>query len=318
MEIIFPPGREPVRLDRFLAEEGVLPSRAFGQRLIREGRVRVNGEKARASRRLLPRDRVTLEIPPPEPSHLVPEEIPLDVRFEDGDLVVVNKAPGMVVHPGAGVRTGTLVHALLHHCGSLSGAGDPMRPGVIHRLDKETSGLLIVAKNAEAHARLAAAMERREVERSYTAVVWGRMPDEGTIDAPIGRSDKDRKKMAVVHGGRRAISRFVTEERFRYASSVTVRLETGRTHQIRVHFSHKGHPVFGDGTYGGRRKALLGIAPEHRRSAAEGLRTIGRQALHARTLRFRHPRTGDGISVEAPPPEDMKNLLGFLREDLGA
>jgi 23S rRNA pseudouridine1911/1915/1917 synthase len=274
----------------------------------------VDGKPARASRLLAGGERVEIDIPPPEPSRLEPEPIPLDVRYEDADLVVVNKPPGMVVHPGAGVRSGTLVHALLARYGTLPELGGPARPGIVHRLDKETSGLLVVARTPEAHLRLARAIERREVERRYLAVVWGFPPEGGTIDAPIGRSRRDRKKMAVTEGGRSAVSRFVLRERFRYACLVEVSLESGRTHQIRVHFAHEGHPVFGDPAYGGRQKALGGVSGEARRAAEVLLGRFGRQALHAWRLRFRHPRTGEEMAFEADPPEDMARLLALLRE----
>ncbi|MBN1826979.1 MAG: RluA family pseudouridine synthase [Candidatus Eisenbacteria bacterium] len=309
------PDGEPVRLDVFLAERGVVPSRAFGQRLIREGRVLVDGKPCRPGRALRGGERVEAEVPAPQPSRLEPEAIPLDVRYEDDDLVVVNKPAGMVVHPGVGVHEGTLVQALLHHCGALADLGGDTRPGIVHRLDKLTSGLLVAAKTRESYVGLAAAIRDREVERRYQAVVWGGTPEEGTIEASLGRSKKDRRKIAVLAEGKRALSRFTTRERFRYASWIEVRLETGRTHQIRVHFAHTGHPVFGDPVYGGRRKALRGIASDRRRSAARALARIDRQALHAWRLRFRHPRTGEALSFTAEPPEDMRGLLAFLRED---
>jgi len=308
------PGVEAERLDRFLAARGGLPSRAFGQKLIRDGLVRVNGATVRASHPVADGDTIEFTIPPPEPSLLEPEAIPLDVRYEDDDLVVVNKPPGMVVHPGAGNRTGTLVHALLALCGALEG-GAPERPGIVHRLDKDTSGLLVAAKNRTAHLRLSRAIERREVERRYLAVVWGGPPDEGVIDAPVGRSRSDRTKMTVTASGKEARTRFHIRERFLYASLVEVRLESGRTHQIRVHFAHRGNPVFGDPTYSGRTKAVRGIAPERRRSAESALGRIERQALHAWRLTFRHPVSGGELTFEADPPPDFENLVTFLRAE---
>lgn len=285
------------------------------QKLIREGRVTVDGRRVRPSRRVEAGERVEVVIPPPEPSLLLPEAIPLDVRYEDGDIVVVNKPPGMVVHPGAGVRSGTLVHALLGRFGPMPDLGAPERPGIVHRLDKETSGLLVAARNREAHGRLASAIERREVGRRYLALLWGGPPDEGVIDAPVGRSRKDRKKMAVVAGGKGARSRYIIRERFSFAVLAEVALETGRTHQIRVHFAHRGHPVVGDPIYGGRKKALGGIAPERRRAGARALKIMGRQALHAWRLEFRHPRSGESLAFEAEPPGDMNELLEFLRDE---
>ncbi|MFH1278397.1 MAG: RluA family pseudouridine synthase [Candidatus Eisenbacteria bacterium] len=308
-----PPESAAVRLDVWLTGREGMPSRAFVQKLIREGRVTVDGRPVRASHRVEPGERIEAEVPPPEPPWLIPEAIPLDVRYEDGDIVVVNKPPGMVVHPGAGVRSGTLVHALLGRFGSMPDLGAPERPGIVHRLDKETSGLMVAARNREAHGRLAAAIERREVARRYLAVLWGGPPDEGVIDAPVGRSRRDRKKMAVTADGKGARSRYILRERFPFACLAEVALETGRTHQIRVHFAHRGHPVFGDPTYGGRQKALRGISPERRRAAARALAIMGRQALHAWRLEFLHPRTGESLAFEAEPPEDMGNLLEFLR-----
>ncbi|MBM3319989.1 MAG: RluA family pseudouridine synthase [Candidatus Eisenbacteria bacterium] len=315
VRVLVPPERDAVRLDRFLAEDAGLPSRAFGQKLIREGRVLVDGKTARASRKLAAGETVTITLPPPEPSALVPEAIPLDVRHEDEDLIVVVKPAGMVVHPGAGVRTGTLVHALLSRCGTLSDAGEAVRPGIVHRLDKDTSGLLVAAKTREAHLALSRAIERRDVERQYLAVVWGFPPDKGVIRAPIGRSRRDRKKMAVTEKGKEAVSRFTSRERFLYACLTEVALESGRTHQIRVHFAHAGHPVFGDPEYGGRRKALAALPSEHRRSAERALEAIDRQALHAWRLRFRHPRTGAEMAFEAEAPSDFAGLLSILRRE---
>ena len=309
------PEGDPVRLDRFLVDAAGIPSRAFGQKLIRDGNVLVNDRVSRASRKLSPGDRVTITIPPPEPSVLVPEEIELDIRHEDDDLVVVNKPAGMVVHPGAGVRSGTLVNALLYRYSDLAEAGESFRPGIVHRLDKMTSGLLLVARNHATHVRLAEAIRTREVERCYLAVIWGNVPDSGLIEAPLGRSKRDRKRMAVRPEGKSALSRFKNRERFLYTSLVEVKLETGRTHQIRVHFSHKGHPVFGDPEYGGRKKALKGIAPDRRRSADRALDRMKRQALHAWRLRLAHPTTGEAMEFTSEPPPDMIDLLQYLRRE---
>lgn len=311
-----PPEGADRRLDLFLSEEEIVFSRAFGQKLIRSGRVLVNGEKSRPSRRLEPGDELTVELPPPEPSHLEPEAMDLDIRYEDEHMLVINKPSGMVVHPGVGVKKGTLVHGLLHHCRQIEGGGDPMRPGIVHRLDRETSGLLVVARNQESHARLGEAMRLREIRRRYVTVVWGSVEGEGVLDGPIGRSHRDRTQMAVVPEGRRAVTRFKSREHFRYATLLDVTLETGRTHQIRVHFSHANHPVVGDGTYGGREKVLKGIDPVCRRSAAEVISLLPRQALHAARLDLTHPATGEKLSFEAELPEDITMLIDFLRRDL--
>ena len=306
---------DPVRLDQFLVKIADLPSRAYGQKLIKDGNVLVNDKTSRSSRKLFSGDRVTITIPPSEPSVLAPEEIELDIRHEDENLVVVNKPAGMVVHPGAGVRSGTLVNALLYRYGDLAVTDEPFRPGIVHRLDKKTSGLLLVARNRLTHVRLAEAIRLREVARRYLAVVWGNVPDSGVIEAPLGRSKRDRKRMAVRPEGKDALSRFENRERFLYTSLVEVKLETGRTHQIRVHFSHKGHPVFGDPEYGGRKKALKGIAPDRRRSAGGALDRIERQALHAWRLRFVHPVTGEAMEFTSEPPSDMIDLLQYLRKE---
>ncbi len=313
-----PPEGADRRLDRFLAEEGMVLSRAFGQKLIRSGHVSVNGAAAKASLLLEAGDRVTVELPPPEPSYLEPEPMDLDVRHEDDDILVINKPAGLVVHPGAGVKTGTLVHGLLHHCSTLSGGEESDRPGIVHRLDRDTTGLLVVAKHPRSHARLGEAMRLREIRRQYVAVVWGIVDEEGVMDSPIGRSHRDRRRMAVTAEGRHALTRFSRREQYRFASLVDVSLETGRTHQIRVHFSHANHPVMGDETYGGRNRMLKAIDPRCRKSAAEAIAVIPRQALHAAELSFRHPVSGEEIHVTAELPPDIGRLIDFLRKDLAA
>ncbi len=239
-----------------------------------------------------------MEIPAPEPSALRPEPIPLDVRYEDDDLLVINKPPGRPVHPGPGHATGTLVHAILARVPDLAGVGGVLRPGIVHRLDKDTSGLLVVAKNDQTLRALQAAIKARTVTRRYLALVHGRViPFEGTIEAPIARHPHRRKQMAVVASGRPAATRYRTREQFSAAALVEASLLTGRTHQIRVHFAHIGHPVVGDSVYGRRREAW----------------GMTRQALHAARLAFPHPRTGVAVAVEAPLPEDMAAALDRLR-----
>lgn len=234
--------------------------------------------------------------------------------YEDEFLVVVNKPPGMVVHPGSGVHSGTLVNALLAYCKDLSGIGGYLRPGIVHRLDKGTSGLIIVAKNDVAHVRLCDALKRREIEREYEAVVWGKPPRQGKVETLLGRSLTDRKRMAVrKRDGRLAVTYFEVVEEFAFASRLHVRLATGRTHQIRVHLAHIGHPVFGDPTYGGRRRKYGNLKPEVMRKARECLSLIDRQALHARKLIFTHPMTRSKISLEVTVPQDMKALIEALR-----
>ena len=297
------------RMDSFLAGELESLSRSRAQALIREGMVCVDGRvERRAARGLARGARLEVRLPPPAPSRVEAEDVPLDVRYEDAHLLVVNKPPGMVVHPGAGRRGGTLAAALLSHCrGQLSGIGGVERPGIVHRLDKDTSGLLIAAKTDAAHQRLSADLKARRVRRRYLAVVRGAPARrEGMIDAPIGRHPARRTAMAVVGGGRRAVTHYAVREALEGASLLEVRLETGRTHQIRVHLSHIGHPVVGDSAYGARR-------PSRGASAPEGADLIGRQALHARELRFRHPVDGGERALRAEPPADFLNLLERLR-----
>ena len=305
------------RLDLFLAERLPQFSRARLQALIRAGRVRVEGalpaKGIKAGQRLPPGARVEVEIPPPVPLRLEAEDAPLDVRLEDPYLLVVNKFPGIVVHPGAGRKRGTLVGALLHHCrGQLSGIGGVERPGIVHRLDKDTSGLLLVAKTDAAHRRLSADLKARRIKRTYLALVRGSpAPERGTIDAPIGRHPAHRTEMAVVEGGRRAVTHYAVREPFAGAALVEVSLETGRTHQIRVHFRHIGHPLLGDPVYGQARPARKGRRRGENGETPGGL--IARQALHACRLRFIHPATGKAYEIEAEPPADFQAALAALR-----
>lgn len=313
-----PRDAEGTRLDRFLAEHsGGDPSRSRFARLIDEGHVRVNGKPAKPSYDVRSGDVIEISVPPPPPSHLVPEAMPLSIVFEDEHLMVVDKPAGLVVHPGSGVRTGTLVHGLLHHAASLSRLGDPDRPGILHRLDKDTSGLLLVAKTESAHLRLARDLAARLIHRVYGALVWGAPPREGRIEAPIGRHQRDRKRMAVRDGGRAATTTFRVLETFAFASLLEVTLGTGRTHQIRVHMKHIGHPVFGDPQYGGRLGAIARFVPDARASNARALLALlPRQALHAQRLSFRHPATGADVTIESPWPRDIATLLDALRAPL--
>ncbi len=299
-----------LRLDAFLAKRPDL-SRSAAARLIEEGAVLVNGHPEKRSYLLLAGDVVSLTLKEPTKSEVLPENIPLDIVYEDGDIVVVNKPKGMVVHPAPGNPTGTLVNALLHHChGSLSGIGGIERPGIVHRIDKETSGLLVVAKNDAAHRALAAALEVHDVRREYHALVTGGFADdEGTVDLPIGRHPVDRKRMAVLREGqgkaREAITHYRVLERFGGITHLLLRLETGRTHQIRVHMSHLSHPLIGDTVYGG------GRTPFERRHAA----LLEGQCLHAAALTLPHPRTGEWLRFESPLPENFEKLLKILRAD---
>ncbi len=288
------------RADRFLSDSIDYMSRSAIQKLIENRMAFLDGETIRKSRVLKAEESVVLEIPDAVALDVEPEEIPLDVRYEDDDLLVVNKPKGMVVHPAPGNHAGTLVNALLYHCGeSLSGINGVLRPGIVHRIDKDTSGLLVVAKNDFAHNGLAEQLRAHSVTRVYQAVVYGtNLPEEGTVSAPIARNPKDRKKMAVVAGGREAVTHYSVIQRYRGFTHVACRLETGRTHQIRVHMAYIGHPVAGDAVYG----------PGNVIAALEG------QCLHAGTLGFLHPRTGVYMEFEAPLPAYFINFLKKLEE----
>ena len=274
----------------------------------------MDGLPARSSRRLKGGERLLLEIPPRAAPSVVPEPLPLVIVHEDADLLVIDKPAGMVVHPGAGVRSGTLANALLHHAPEIAGVGGPGRPGIVHRLDKDTSGLMIVARTEPAYLALVEALRGRAVSRRYHALVWGAPgPDAGVIDLAIGRDPRDRKRMAVVtRGGKPALTRWRVLQRYGIATLVEATLETGRTHQIRVHFAHLRHPVVGDPVYGGRTKKTLSLR-QMERSLADGLlRLLGRQALHAAELEFAHPSTRERLRFESALPEDFAQALQLL------
>ena len=287
-----------VRLDAFLSADGAL-TRSQAARLIAEGRVRVNGKPAAKSARLSGGETVTVDVPQLRETALPPQDIPLDVVYEDDDVIVVNKPTGLVVHPAPGHPDGTLVNALLHHCGdSLSGIGGEKRPGIVHRIDRDTSGLIIAAKNDAAHLALSAQLKDHSLSRTYECLVTGNMKqDSGTVDAPIGRSSADRKKMAVVPTGRRAVTHWEVVARYPGVTHLRCRLETGRTHQIRVHMAYIGHPILGDTVYGAKKPApgLTG------------------QCLHATGLRFVHPRTGEPVELHCPLPPEFTAMLQKLQ-----
>jgi 23S rRNA pseudouridine1911/1915/1917 synthase len=302
------------RIDVYLSEVEHVATRARVQRLLKAGHILVDGKTVKPSHHTRGGEHVTVTIPDPEPSRMIAEDIPLDIVFEDRHLLVVNKSAGMVVHPGSGVRDGTLANALLAHCKDLSGIGGVLRPGIVHRLDKDTTGLLLVAKNDATHLALSDDLKARRIRREYVAVVWGIPGEGGRVETLIGRSRSDRKKMAVLKSdGRNAITSFEVKETFEFASLLGVTLQTGRTHQIRVHMSHIGHPVFGDPTYGGRRRKYGSLEKAAMKAARGCLELIDRQALHARGLTFTHPATGSEMTLEAPLPGDMKRLIDALR-----
>ncbi len=284
------------RADALLARLVPDLTRSAAQKLLERGAVTLNGGPARKNDRPDPGDVLEVVLPDPEPIDLVPQDIPLDVVYEDGDVIVVNKPVGLVVHPAPGHPDGTLVNALLYHCGtSLSGINGELRPGIVHRIDRDTSGLIIAAKNDRAHLALAAQLQNHSLARTYEAVaVGGLREDSGTVDAPIGRHPVDRKKMAVDRkNGREAVTHWTVLARYPGYTHVECRLETGRTHQIRVHLASIGHPLLGDTVYGAK-KPVPGLAG---------------QCLHARRLRFVHPSTGEPVELECPLPEWFQDVL---------
>lgn len=274
-------------------------TRSNMQRLLEEGRAVKGGKVLKSNYKVKLGDEIIVELPEPQPLDVQPENIPLDIIYEDEDVVVVNKARGMVVHPAAGNYTGTLVNALLYHCHNLSGINGVIRPGIVHRLDKDTSGIMICAKNDAAHLSLSEQIQNKTAQRTYLAVVRGNIKnDSGTIETQIARDKNDRKKMAVVtEGGRQAITEYEVMERFGKYTIVKCRLKTGRTHQIRVHMEYLGYPLVGDPKYSPMKTPF----------------SINGQALHSLTLTFVHPRTHDQMSFEAPLPDDMKKIVTRLR-----
>jgi 23S rRNA pseudouridine1911/1915/1917 synthase len=312
--VVSPGQHEPVRLDKYLTVMVKNATRTRVQEAIKNGWVLVNSKQEKASYNVQPNDRIDITLPVPPPPETTAEEIELDIVYEDDDLIIVNKPAGMVVHPAFGNWTGTLVNGLLFHAGRLSDVHEDMtRPGIVHRIDKDTSGLLVVARNDAAHQRLSAQFSRHTIKRHYLALVWGHPPDEGSIDAPIGRNRRDRKLMDVVEGGKRAVTYYKVVERFDHLALVDVTLETGRTHQIRVHFAHINHPVFGDATYGGD-TIRYGPNTGSRKQMFENLfLKLPRQCLHARVLGFTHPRTGEEVEFDAPLPADIAGVLETLR-----
>jgi 23S rRNA pseudouridine1911/1915/1917 synthase len=299
------------RLDRFIAERLDL-SRTRVQALLAGGHVTVDGRPPKKSEAAVPGSRIEVVVPPAEVVGIAAEDIPLDIVYEDGDLVVVNKPAGMVVHPAPGHRSGTLVNALLHHMPDIEGVGGRLRPGIVHRLDRDTSGLLVVAKTDRAHRALTDALRRRRVKRLYVAAAWGHLDESPlTIDAPIGRDRKDRKKMAVVEGGRAAHTRVEVREQWPRADLLDVALKTGRTHQIRVHLAWVGHPVVGDPVYGEGWERGMG-GPD-RQWALELARRTPRQFLHAAQLVFEHPVSGERLRFAAPLPADLAEVAEWAR-----
>ena len=291
------------RLDAFVAAAVDGVSRSAAARLLEAGFITINGKPATKSTRILGGDSISVELPEAEETEVAAQDIPLDVVYEDEDVIVVNKPAGLVVHPAPGHPDGTLVNALLHHCGdSLSGVGGEKRPGIVHRIDRDTSGLIIAAKNDAAHLALSAQLSDHSLARTYECLALGNFrEDSGTIDAPIGRHHIDRKKMTVTtHNSRHAVTHWEVIARYNGVTHLRCHLETGRTHQIRVHLAHIGHPILGDTVYGGK-KAVPGLTG---------------QCLHAVGLRFVHPRTGELVSLSCPLPEEFETQLRKYRHSM--
>ena len=299
-----------LRLDRALGELFSHYSRNFLANLVTNGRVRIDGlPAAKPSQRVETGQRLAIEVPDATPSPLASQDIPIAVLYEDPDVVVIDKPAGLVVHPAAGHPDQTLVNALLFHVKDLSGIGGEIRPGIVHRLDKDTSGVMIIAKHDDAHRRLKAAWNTERVRKEYLSLVYGTPANlQGTVDAPIGRDPRDRKRMGIVPDGRAAITDYQVVEQLRFASLVRCRLRTGRTHQIRVHMKHLGHPIVGDPLYSGPQ--WRGI-PEKR--VQKVLSSLERQMLHATSIAFEHPRSGERVSIEAALPADFTQVLATLR-----
>jgi 23S rRNA pseudouridine1911/1915/1917 synthase len=305
----------PQRIDTYIASCPLGLSRSLIKRLFGEGRVIVAGRKVRVSHKVSGGEEVIIEKPEQRSVEFKPEDIPLDIVYQDDHLAVVDKPAGLVVHPATRNEAGTMANALLHHFQNLSGGYKRGYPGLVHRLDKNTSGLLVVAKNDTVHAVLGEQLRRRSLKREYLALVWGHMrPDRGTISMPLGRSISDRRIMSPrSHKLRDAVTHYSTLETFTFLSLVGLRLETGRTHQIRAHLRQVGHSVFGDPEYGGRSRKLSGIEAGHRSFARKLLDVTDRQLLHATRLEFAHPENGEPMVFESSPPKDFAHVLSMLR-----
>jgi 23S rRNA pseudouridine1911/1915/1917 synthase len=313
--------QKPTRIDTFISESIKDISRNKVKELLERELVSVNRNiTTKSSYKVSPRDMISVRIPRYEPLEVEPENIPLRVIYEDDDLIVVNKPPGLVVHPAVGNRTGTLVNALAHRCTTLSNVGGEYRPGIVHRLDKDTSGAIIAAKNNNAHNRMARKFEYRQIDKFYTALVWGVFKEpKGVTTKYIGRHKNDRQRYAAYSDeryGKHAETHWEVLESFEFISLVRVQIMTGRTHQIRVHLADLGHPVIGDEMYGGQTQKLGGLSPRHRKIALSILDMIDRQALHCSEMRFTHPISNQAMNVIAPLPEDMNRIVEQLRETL--
>ena len=314
IELTYPVDNSPERLDMFISREVPDLTRSAVQRLIDAGLITVNGVPPRPSLKLKGGEQVFIEIPPPAPAVPQAEELPLAILYEDSDLIVLDKAAGMSVHPGAGNPDGTLVNALLCHCDDLSGIGGEIRPGIVHRIDKDTTGVIVVAKNDRAHLELARQFQEHSIKRVYFALVYGSpKTDKGRIESAIGRHPVDRKKMSGnARRGKLAVTHWKVIGRYGPVTAVELRLETGRTHQIRVHLSEAGFPLLGDPVYGSSGR-LTGLKDPVLQAL---IRKLGRQALHARILGFLHPVSGEFLEFSSPLPEDMARILEHLNNSV--
>ncbi|MCI0495586.1 RluA family pseudouridine synthase [candidate division KSB1 bacterium] len=312
-EIIVPQDQRKVRLDQFLTLRIERLSRSQLQKLIKDGNIRVNDKAVKPSHQVMAGEQIVVTLPPKKKYELHAEDIPLTIIYEDASLIIINKPAGMVVHPAYANLSGTLVNALLKHCENLSTLSGQQRPGLVHRLDKDTSGLLVVAKNDYVHEKLAKQFSSRTIHREYRALVWGHFNQKtGRIESLLNRSSQDRTRMVISKSGKPAITNYAVIDEYPLISLLRVKLETGRTHQIRVHLSAKGHPVLGDQVYGGRHKQVIKLNQKYQHLALELLRIMPRQALHAKTLGFIHPETGKEMIFDSDLPDDIQNTIDFL------
>lgn len=316
IEITVPENQQRERIDQFLASQLEKISRAQIQKLIQEEKITVNLSPVKSSHQVVGGERIIVTIPAPSPADLLPEDLPLEIIFEDDSLLVLNKKAGMVVHPAFGNKSGTLANALVFHSSSLSALSGKYRPGLVHRLDKDTSGLLVVAKNDFVHARLAQQFSEHTTIREYQALVWGQLSDRsGRIESYICRSQKDRTRMIISDEvGKWAVTNWELIRQYSLVALIRLNLETGRTHQIRVHLSSLGHPVVADQTYGGCKKQIIGLKQQDQQQGLLLLKIMGRQALHAKTLGFVHPVTNEHMLFDSELPADMVAALKFLDE----
>ncbi len=310
LRLVVPAKQSKERLDVYLTRQVQNATRTKVQKAILLGHVLVNGKRIKPSHPVSPGEIIEVTLQRPPRSEAVPENIPLNIVYEDDHCMVVNKPAGMVSHPAYANYTGTLVNALLYHAQSLSRLNSELRPGIVHRLDKDTTGLMVIAKNDAAHQALAKQFSRHTIDREYQAIVWGKFKQrKGVIEASLGRSKKDRKKVAVTADGKPAITTYEVIKQLEFLSLVKLVLKTGRTHQIRVHLAHIGHPVFGDPTYGGRSNTWGGLTGKKAQRAAGLLKILSRQALHAKTIGFVHPATHEKKKFDSELPDDMKEVL---------